>query len=191
MIISKHFAQNVIWGKVIYLFRRLHQHEKLYHNPQDIPVFHRERHKSSQVLGIRCPSLKFHPNSGHPVRQCRTSVLSVVQARNRRIQRDFLWKITFKYQKQEAHPAEFLRQVLTHLRTHRKASPDRLSGDALCVKGNYFTASATATATATVAPTMGLLPMPRKPIISTCAGTELEPANCASLCIRPMVSVMP
>jgi len=33
---------------------------------------------------------------------------------------------------------------------------------------NYFlSASSTATATATVAPTMGLLPMPRKPIIST------------------------
>ncbi len=38
---------------------------------------------------------------------------------------------------------------------------------------------------------MGLLPMPRKPIISTCAGTEDEPANWASLCMRPMVSVMP
>jgi hypothetical protein len=34
-----------------------------------------------------------------------------------------------------------------------------------------------ATATATVAPTIGLLPIPRKPIISTCAGTEEEPAN--------------
>ena len=55
----------------------------------------------------------------------------------------------------------------------------------------FFSASSTATATATVAPTMGLLPMPRKPIISTCAGTEEEPANCASECIRPMVSVMP
>ena len=55
----------------------------------------------------------------------------------------------------------------------------------------YFIASSTATATATVAPTMGLLPMPRKPIISTCAGTEEEPANWASECIRPMVSVMP
>ena len=33
------------------------------------------------------------------------------------------------------------------------------------------------TAQATVQPTIGLLPMPRKPIISTCAGTELEPAN--------------
>ena len=32
---------------------------------------------------------------------------------------------------------------------------------------SYFWLSATATATATVAPTMGLLPMPRKPIIST------------------------
>ena len=41
----------------------------------------------------------------------------------------------------------------------------------------YFIASFTATAQATVAPTMGLLPMPRKPIISTCAGTEEEPAN--------------
>ena len=32
---------------------------------------------------------------------------------------------------------------------------------------------------------MGLLPMPRKPIISTWAGTEEEPANWASECIRP------
>ena len=55
----------------------------------------------------------------------------------------------------------------------------------------YFRLSATATATATVAPTMGLLPMPKKPIISTWAGTEEEPANWASECIRPMVSVMP
>ena len=51
--------------------------------------------------------------------------------------------------------------------------------------------SATATAQATVMPTMGLLPAPRKPIISTWAGTEEEPANWASECIRPMVSVMP
>ena len=55
----------------------------------------------------------------------------------------------------------------------------------------YFIASSTATAQATVAPTMGLLPMPMRPIISTCAGTEDEPANCASECILPMVSVMP
>ena len=55
----------------------------------------------------------------------------------------------------------------------------------------FFRASSTATATETVAPTMGLLPMPRKPIISTWAGTEEEPANWASECIRPMVSVMP
>ena len=60
------------------------------------------------------------------------------------------------------------------------------------IGGNYaFMDCSTATATATVAPTMGLLPMPRKPIISTCAGTEDEPANCASECMRPMVSVMP
>ena len=38
-------------------------------------------------------------------------------------------------------------------------------------------ASSTATAQATVAPTMGLLPMPMRPIMSTCAGTEEEPAN--------------
>ena len=37
----------------------------------------------------------------------------------------------------------------------------------LSVSFSYFRLSATATATATVAPTIGLLPMPRKPIIST------------------------
>ena len=37
--------------------------------------------------------------------------------------------------------------------------------------------TSTATATETVIPTMGLLPAPRKPIISTWAGTEEEPAN--------------
>ena len=41
----------------------------------------------------------------------------------------------------------------------------------------FLIASSTATATATVAPTIGLLPIPKKPIISTCAGTEEEPAN--------------
>ena len=60
----------------------------------------------------------------------------------------------------------------------------------LNVVRRYF-ARLTATAQATVAPTMGLLPMPISPIISTCAGTEELPANCASLCIRPIVSVMP
>ena len=40
-----------------------------------------------------------------------------------------------------------------------------------------FMASSMATATETVAPTMGLLPMPMRPIISTWAGTEEEPAN--------------
>ena len=43
--------------------------------------------------------------------------------------------------------------------------------------GYLLNAVATSTATATVAPTIGLLPMPRKPIISTCAGTDDEPAN--------------
>ncbi len=55
----------------------------------------------------------------------------------------------------------------------------------------YLKLSSIATATATVIPTMGLLPAPIKPIISTCAGTEEEPANCASECMRPMVSVIP
>ena len=54
-----------------------------------------------------------------------------------------------------------------------------------------FRAALTATAQATVAPTMGLLPMPMRPIMSTCAGTEEEPANWALECMRPMVSVMP
>ena len=40
-----------------------------------------------------------------------------------------------------------------------------------------FRARSIATATDTVAPTIGLLPMPRNPIISTCAGTEEDPAN--------------
>jgi len=40
-----------------------------------------------------------------------------------------------------------------------------------------FRARSISTAIDTVAPTIGLLPIPRKPIISTCAGTEEEPAN--------------
>ena len=55
----------------------------------------------------------------------------------------------------------------------------------------YFIASSTATATATEAPTIGLFPIPINPIISTCAGTEELPANCASECILPIVSVIP
>ncbi len=61
----------------------------------------------------------------------------------------------------------------------------RLSNDYL------FRAVATSTAQATVQPTIGLLPIPRKPIISTWAGTDEDPANWASLCIRPIVSVIP
>ena len=34
-----------------------------------------------------------------------------------------------------------------------------------------------------------MLPAPIRPIISTCAGTDEEPANCASECIRPNVSI--
>ncbi len=53
----------------------------------------------------------------------------------------------------------------------------RMFKDEFREPSSYFWLSATATATATVAPTMGLLPMPKKPIISTWAGTEEEPAN--------------
>ena len=79
-------------------------------------------------------------------------------------------------------------------RAHEKRPPTcegRRPFLCLSAGGPYLEASSTATATATVAPTMGLLPMPMRPIISTCAGTEEEPANCASECMRPMVSVMP
>lgn len=68
---------------------------------------------------------------------------------------------------------------------HKKAAPAHeerrtRAAELSFRQSNYFAqaqAPATATATATVAPTIGLLPMPMKPIISTCAGTEEEPAN--------------
>ena len=60
-------------------------------------------------------------------------------------------------------------------RIRKAGSPGGLP--ALFLENYLLSASLTATATATVAPTIGLLPMPRKPIISTCAGTEEEPAN--------------
>ena len=80
---------------------------------------------------------------------------------------------------------------LSHTRQKSSRSNDQELFHVIYREAYLFIASAVATATATVAPTMGLLPMPRKPIISTCAGTEEEPANWASECIRPMVSVMP
>src|SRR5699024_6012013 len=58
-------------------------------------------------------------------------------------------------------------------------------------KGAQALAWEAATAQATVMPTIGLLPAPIRPIISTCAGTLEEPANWASPCIRPMESVRP
>ena len=96
--------------------------------------------------------------------------------------------------KQEAHHSSFAEQdVLPCLSIgvrERETRPLHFGSKPGCFPA-YFRLSSTATATLTVAPTMGLLPMPRKPIISTWAGTEEEPANWASLCIRPMVSVMP
>ena len=83
----------------------------------------------------------------------------------------------------------------TYNNSIKTIQPLRISARAeslLMFRSHYlFNAVAASTAQATVQPTIGLLPMPRKPIISTCAGTEDEPANCASLCIRPIVSVMP
>ena len=60
-----------------------------------------------------------------------------------------------------------------------------------CANDYLVKPSCTATAQATEAPTIGLLPIPIRPIISTCAGTDEEPANCASECILPIVSVIP
>ena len=48
---------------------------------------------------------------------------------------------------------------------HKTSEP--FDSEVFGLKKSYFRLSATATATETVAPTMGLLPMPRKPIIST------------------------
>ena len=77
------------------------------------------------------------------------------------------------------------------LRPHREG-PTEWEGFLKTDNDAYlFRAVATSTAQATVHPTIGLLPIPRNPIISTWAGTEDEPANCASLCIRPIVSVIP
>ena len=75
----------------------------------------------------------------------------------------------------------------------KKTAPGKTQGAAIILGKTepYFNASSTATAQATVAPTMGLLPMPLSPIISTWAGTEEDPANWASPCIRPMESVRP
>lgn len=73
----------------------------------------------------------------------------------------------------------------------KKGEPEGPPIDYISGNAGYFEDSSTATATATVAPTIGLLPIPMSPIISTCAGTEDEPANWASPCILPMVSVMP
>ncbi len=67
--------------------------------------------------------------------------------------------------------------------------PHRYSSS--CNTTYFVSAVATSTAIATVAPTIGLFPIPRNPIISTCAGTDEEPANCASECMRPIVSVIP
>ena len=61
---------------------------------------------------------------------------------------------------------------------HKKSPHPRVRGLSGQSNSAYFeSACETATATATEQPTIGLLPMPRKPIISTCAGTEDEPAN--------------
>lgn len=56
-----------------------------------------------------------------------------------------------------------------HIPTNKNPHNSSSYGDLLYTKvfNYFFIASSIATATATVAPTIGLLPMPRKPIIST------------------------
>ena len=87
-------------------------------------------------------------------------------------------------QSAEAQRARSMRPITKIKRGQAEAQP-------LFLIKAYLLASSIATATATVIPTMGLLPAPMRPIISTCAGTEDEPANCASPCILPRVSVIP
>ena len=82
-------------------------------------------------------------------------------------------------------------RVGTRRRAPKKGSSKRNCLSFILGNRDYFIASSTATAQATVIPTIGLLPAPIRPIISTCAGTEEEPANCASPCILPMESVRP
>ncbi len=62
----------------------------------------------------------------------------------------------------------------------KKSPLSEKSGDERCSSKKtycFFMACSTATATSTEAPTIGLLPMPMSPIISTWAGTEEDPAN--------------
>ena len=61
--------------------------------------------------------------------------------------------------------------------SNRKIQIDIRLNNQFCRVNYLLIASAIATATATEAPTIGLLPIPMRPIISTCAGTDEEPAN--------------
>ena len=69
--------------------------------------------------------------------------------------------------KQEAHHPHFHEDDMLPSCISMKIRRPNFSGTNSLKKFSYFWLSATATATATVAPTMGLLPMPKKPIIST------------------------
>ena len=93
----------------------------------------------------------------------------------------FLHKNTPKKRKTRKHIIPDFRKMTCFLlcfaeRTGPKAGPNFFSSKA-GVFPYFFRLSSTATATETVIPTMGLLPAPKKPIISTWAGTEEEPAN--------------
>ena len=95
-----------------------------------------------------------------------------------------------------SHKNDTFTSFSIHSNTHKiSRDPRRITGDFRIVTiykivDYLLRARETFTAQATVQPTIGLLPMPRKPIISTCAGTEEEPANWASECMRPRVSVI-
>ena len=76
-------------------------------------------------------------------------------------------KILQNAKKQEAHLLFFLREDVLPFIMFALGGNQNISSPKNRVLSYLFSASSTATATATVAPTMGLLPMPRKPIIST------------------------
>ena len=96
--------------------------------------------------------------------------------------------------KDKSWPKVRVKRKMNYFHGHNKkrAFPKESSFKSIWIVMDYlFKAWATSTAHATVQPTMGLLPIPRNPIISTWAGTDEEPANWASECIRPIVSVIP
>ena len=95
-------------------------------------------------------------------------------------------EIEFLYENE--HRNKFLTNLCSKLDKNILLLVNRLEHGFILL--NYFL-EPIATQRATDAPTIGLLPIPMRPIMSTWAGTDEEPANCASECILPIVSVIP